>query len=290
MSSILVTGSNGQLGNSIRNISGQLRNVNFLFHDIDTLDLTRQDKVDEFFNQHHPDFVVNCAAYTAVDKAENDEENAFKINADVPAFLTETCAKYNSKLIHISTDYVFDGHTWLPYRETDAPNPRSVYGKSKLAGEQKVMAYDQSIIIRTAWLYSAIGNNFLKTILRIGKENDEIRIVADQAGSPTSANDLAKAILSIINQSLEDEKSYHPGIFHFTNEGICSWYDFACEIIRITNLKCNVIPIETKEYPLPAERPSYSVLNKSKIKELYNLKIENWRDSLQRVLSEHNSL
>ncbi len=286
---ILVTGSNGQLGQSIRNISGQLPGTRFLFHDVDTLDLTRYDEVTTFFQDNRPDFVVNCAAYTAVDKAESDQDTAYKINADIPAFLAETCAKYQSKFIHISTDYVFDGQTWIPYRETDTPNPQSVYGKSKLAGEQKVMLYNQSTIIRTAWLYSGTGSNFLKTILRIGRENKEIKVVADQVGSPTSAIDLAKIVLAIIKQTIEDESSYHPGIFHFTNEGICSWYDFACEIIRISRLNCHVIPIETKDYPLPAHRPPYSVLNKTKIKELYNLNIANWRDSLLEVLSEHNT-
>ena len=287
---ILVTGSNGQLGQSILKFSEQLTDVQFLFHDVDTLDLTRYDEVTKFFKENRPGVVVNCAAYTAVDKAESDRENAFRINAEVPAFLAKTCAQYQSKLIHISTDYVFNGQTWIPYRETDTPNPQSVYGESKLAGEQKVLQYAQSTIIRTAWLYSSLGSNFMKTILRIGKENDEIRVVADQTGSPTSASDLAKAVLAIIQQTLDNESSYHPGIFHFTNEGICSWYDFASEIIRITRLNCHVIPIETKDYPLPARRPFYSVLNKTKIKELYHLNIPNWRDSLQEVLSEHNTL
>ena len=226
---------------------------------------------------------MNCAAYTAVDKAENEEEKAFKLNHDIPANLAEAAVSNHAILIHISTDYVFDGTSNYPYKETDRVNPVSAYGRTKLAGEDCVLSGSNNIIIRTSWLYSAHGNNFVKSMLKLGKERDTIGVVFDQVGSPTNASDLAAAILHIIKKIINSGIKYS-SLYHYSNEGICSWYDFAVAIMRFAGLDCNVKPITTDQYPLPARRPVYSVFNKSKIKADFDLVIPHWEESLERAI------
>jgi len=287
MKSVLVTGSKGQLGNEIRVLSNVYKDIEFHFHDIDTLDLTDYKLVEDFFNNYKPHFLINCAAYTAVDKAEKEKELAFRLNAEVPGNLAGICQKFNTKLIHISTDYVFDGKNYRPYKEDDVPNPLSVYAKSKFEGENRILEFNNSIIIRTSWLYASSGNNFIKTILKLCREKNELRVVYDQIGSPTYAVDLANAILKIVNSAITNEKSFIPGIYHYSNEGVCSWFDLAIEIFKIANINCKVYPIESKEYPLPAKRPLYCIMNKEKIKSTYKLEIPHWKDSLETFLKTY---
>jgi len=289
MKKVLVTGSKGQLGREIQLLSGEYKDIEFLFHDIDTLDLTDYLLLEEFFNNNKPCYLVNCAAYTAVDKAEKEKETAFKLNAELPGKLAELCHKFNIKLIHISTDYVFDGMNCRPYNEEDLPNPQSVYALSKYEGEQAILEYSHSIIIRTSWLYSTFGNNFVKTMLGLGESKDKISVVFDQIGTPTYARDLADVILKIINSSVTDDKKFISGIYHYSNEGVCSWYDFAFEIMDIAGNNCKVFPILSELYPQPAKRPLYSVLNKNKIKSAFNIEIPHWKDSLQKYFSDSGS-
>ena len=290
MNNIIVTGSKGQLGSEIEVLSNNYKEYKFFFHDIDTLDLTDYSLLEEFFKNYSPVFLINCAAYTAVDKAEEEKELAFRLNAEVPGKLAELCQKYAAKLIHISTDYVFDGKNYRPYKENDVPNPLSVYAKSKFDGENRILEFNNSIIIRTSWLYSTTGNNFIKTMLKIGKEKKEISVVYDQIGTPTYAADLADAILKIIHSAVTSEKNFVPGIYHYSNEGVCSWYDLAVEIFRTAGIDCKVRPIESKEYPLPAKRPLYSILNKNKIKSTFKLEIPNWKDSLGKFFRTYKSI
>ena len=271
---ILVTGSNGQLGQCLANCMDK---GNTIFADKQTLDITDRNAVLNFVRDNNIDTIVNCAAYTAVDKAESEPELARKINVDGPLNLASTGAK----LIHVSTDYVFDGKSNVPYTPKDKTNPVSVYGKTKRNGEIAVEASAKIYaIIRTQWLYSEFGKNFAKTMQTLGATKDTLNVVADQVGTPTYAGDLAMAITKIIPQ-LKPENS---GIYHFSNEGVCSWYDFAHEIMDIQNLKCKVNPIPTSEYPTPATRPHYSVLDKSKIKQVFNIQINHWKESLQQCL------
>ncbi len=281
MTQILITGANGQLGSEIKKIAVNFPGLEFLFTDIVELDITNQGKVAAFLAEHKPVFLVNCAAYTAVDKAEADEKTARLLNATAVSILAEQSAKINCRMIHISTDYVFDGKANRPYSE-DAPiNPQSAYGRTKLEGEQICMKNNpRSMIIRTSWLYSAFGNNFVKAMLRLGNERDELKIVSDQIGSPTNAADLAQAILTIISSVADEQKAFEPGIYHYSNEGIASWYDFTCAIADFAGLPCKVIPISTNEYPLSAPRPEYSVMDKSKIKHTFDIEIPHWKDSL----------
>jgi dTDP-4-dehydrorhamnose reductase len=279
MKSILVTGSNGQLGNEIKLLSKEFQSFSFHFHDIDTLDITNRGELEEVIKSIQPDYIVNCAAYTAVDKAESDSYKAYLINAQASRYLFELSQKLKFKIIHISTDYVFDGTLSRPYIETDLTNPQSVYGKTKLEGEKYYYNYKKAIVIRTSWLYSVYGNNFVKTMRRLGNEKSELGVVFDQVGSPTNAADLADAILHIIKAS-----SFVSGIYHYSNEGVCSWFDFATEIMRLSGLKCVVKPIESKDFPQTARRPNYSVFNKAKIKSVYKLQIPWWKDSLQKCI------
>ncbi|UCH14330.1 MAG: dTDP-4-dehydrorhamnose reductase [Bacteroidales bacterium] len=290
MNNILITGSKGQLGSEIEILSNKYKKFRFLFHDIDTLDLTDYSRVEEFIKNNKPLFAVNCAAYTAVDKAETNKELAFRLNAEVPGKLAGLCQKYGARLIHISTDYVFDGKNYRPYKESDVPNPLSVYAQSKFDGENRILEFNNSIIIRTSWLYSVRGNNFVKTILKIGKKKEEIRVVYDQVGSPTYAADLADAVLKIINSAVSSENNFIPGIYHYSNEGVCSWYDLAVEAFRIADIDCKVRPIESKDYPVPAKRPLYSVMNKNKIKSTFKLEIPHWKASLDKFFETYNSI
>ncbi|MFV0418462.1 MAG: dTDP-4-dehydrorhamnose reductase [Dysgonomonas sp.] len=284
---ILITGANGQLGNEIRRISTyHENNFKFFFTDITELDITDLNAVEEFIKENNIDYIVNCAAYTAVDKAEDDVERCYKINRDAIINLGIAATNNKVKLIHISTDYVFDGTATRPYTETDKVNPKSVYGKSKLEGEvglQKVCP--DSIIIRTAWLYSIYGNNFVKTMIKLGKERDSLNVVADQTGTPTNAVDLAQAIIRILDFS--DANSFEAGTYHYSDEGVTNWYDFTLMIHEYAEITgCKVNPITTEQYPTKAIRPKYSVLDKSKIKRTFNISIPKWEESLNICIKE----
>lgn len=270
----LVVGANGQLGNELRLLLGDKAE----YVDRNELDITDKQAVLDFVRPEKYQAVINCAAYTAVDKAEDEPELAEKINRDGPANLALT----GVPLVHVSTDYVFDGQNCVPYTEDDRANPRSVYGVTKLAGEQAVLAVaDTAVIIRTAWLYSEFGNNFVKTMRRLGAERDSLNVVFDQAGTPTYAKDLAQAIVDILPQLSPEVK----GIYHFSNEGVCSWYDFALAIMQKSNLSCKVSPIESSQYPTKALRPSYSVLNKGKIKKTFGIEIRHWKAALDECIN-----
>lgn len=279
---ILVTGANSQLGNELQVIASDYPDHQFLFASKEELNISDEGVLAKYFAAHTPDICINCAAYTAVDQAETDKEQAFLINADAVAILARTCAKNNAQLIHISTDYVFDGTSTQPYKETDKTNPVSVYGSSKLRGEELAMAYCPSaIIIRTAWLYSAFKNNFVKTMLRLMKENKSINVVKDQVGCPTYAADLARAIMQIITSKTGEK---NPGIYHYANAGITNWYAFAVAIKEITGSSCTVNPITTAQYPTAAKRPAYSVLDTTKIKTVFPVSIPEWETSLKKCL------
>ena len=279
---ILVTGAYGQLGSEIKLQTGKYPGLNFFFTDVDSLDITDGEAVQKYFSENKLDAVINCAAYTAVDKAETDQQTAYKINAIAPGILAANAAKSGAMMIHISTDYVFDGNASEPYVETDKVDPQGVYGQTKLEGENKVQQENpDALIIRTSWLYSTFGNNFVKTMLRVGKERGELKVVFDQVGTPTNAADLATIILQIIEKSKLNSKDFVPGIYHFSNEGVTSWYDFALAIFELSGVKCKVVPVVSEEYPTPTKRPHYSVLNKSKIKNTFGIEIPYWRDSLQ---------
>lgn len=277
---ILVTGSNGQLGNELKLLAQIHSELEFLFTDLDELDITSEVSVEKTFSEFSPLWVINCAAYTAVDKAEQEPEKAMMINALAPGILAKAASQINARMMHVSTDYVFDGRNYKPYREDDEKNPLGTYAKSKAAGEESVLKYNaSSIIIRTSWLYSAFGSNFVKTIRRVGLERGELKVVADQIGSPTWANDLAFAILTLIQKDAE------AGLYHYANEGICSWYDFAKAIIEISGIHCRVNPTDTAGYPLPSPRPFYSVFDKSKYIAITQQTIPYWRDSLKKCIA-----
>lgn len=278
---VLVTGSKGQLGSEIQTIASLYPQISFIFTDIDDLDICDENAVDNFFNLQKFDYVINCAAYTAVDYAEIEKDSCYAINETAVGNLARAASNHNVKFIHISTDYVFNGKSFIPYTEGMDVFPSSVYGKSKLAGEILLTSIlPDSVIIRTSWLYSSYGNNFVKTMLKLGKDRDELKVIFDQIGTPTYAADLAYAILKIVCSS-----NFISGIYHYSNEGVCSWYDFAICIFKISNIKCRVEPIESKDYPAKTPRPHYSVLNKRKIKETYKLNIPHWEDGLRRCLA-----
>ena len=280
MKNILITGSNGQLGNEIRAWANQYCSFRFFFTDIEELDICNLQAVRNFMAENRIDYIVNCAAYTAVDKAEDDSELCFKVNRDAVENLGQAGKEFGAKIIHVSTDYVFDGTNHRPYTETDPICPASVYGKSKAEGERALMnVCPDSIIIRTSWLYSGFGNNFMKTMIRLGKERDALNVVFDQIGTPTYARDLASCILQILEFSEVD--SFKPGIYHYSNEGVCSWYDFTLSIHKYAGITdCKVSPIEGKDFPAKAPRPHYSVLNKKKIKDSFGISIPHWEESL----------
>lgn len=276
---ILITGANGQLGSEFKEIKKSGSQHEFYFTDIADLDITSYVAVTNYIKDNKIDTIVNCAAYTAVDKAENDIELAEKVNAYGPQVIAKSAKKNNCKFIHISTDYVFDGSKNTPYTEDDPHSPLGVYGKTKHRGEQAVISSgSEAIIIRTSWLYSSFGNNFVKTMMKFGKERDSLSVIFDQIGTPSYARDLARAIMTILNSNKKlDSKGK---IYHFSNHGVASWYDFAVNIMQIADIKCKVLPIETKDYPTKAVRPFYSVLNKSKIIKDFNVEIPYWKDSL----------
>ena len=280
---ILVTGSNGQLGSEIKELSASY-DYNFFFTTKEDLDITSEDKILNFIKNNNINTIINCAAYTAVDMAESEQESADLVNRKAIKKLAKISKEKNVKLVHISTDYVFDGKNFKPYCEEFQTNPNSVYGQTKLDGELEMLKINpyNSIIIRTSWVYSSYGNNFVKTMLKLGKDRDELGVIFDQVGTPTYARDLAKTILDILpnvsNKKVE--------IYNYSNEGVLSWYDFAKEIMRMAKLNCKINPIETFQYPTPALRPHYSLLNKSKIKKDFNITIPYWKDSLDECLKK----
>lgn len=282
MSTILVTGANGQLGNEMRNLSSTDPANRYLFTDVQELDITDLARVQAFLSENTVDYIVNCAAYTAVDKAESDIELCRKINAFAVENLAKASAAIGARMIHVSTDYVYSGTHYMPYVESDAVAPTSVYGVTKLEGEQLLLAANPaSVILRTSWLYSPYGNNFVKTMLRLGREREKLSVVFDQIGTPTYAADLAAAIVAILNAP-----EFIPGIYNFSDEGVCSWYDFTLTIHRMAGIDtCRVSPIDTADYPSAATRPFYSVMNKKKIKATYGVEIPHWEESLQKCIA-----
>ena len=282
MKNILITGANGQLGNEMRVLSEENKEYTYFFTDVAELDICNEQSVMDFVKANHIQVIVNCAAYTAVDKAEENIEFCTKLNADAVGYLAKAAEANQAEFIQISTDYVFDGTAHTPYRETVPTCPNSVYGSTKLAGEQNALTLcSRAMVIRTAWLYSTFGNNFVKTMIRLGKERDSLGVIFDQIGTPTYARDLARTIYAAIRQGVT------PGVYHFSNEGVCSWYDFTKAIHRLAGIKdCKVNPLHTEEYPTPAKRPHYSVLDKTKIKNTYHIEIPYWMDSLQSCIAQ----
>lgn len=285
---ILVTGSNGQLGSSLHHLA-EHNNNQFFFYDLPELDITKLESINQKVVEHNIEVIINCAAYTAVDKAETDSELAALVNIKGTEMLAISSKKHNILFIHISTDYVFNGNACSPYKESDATSPTGVYGRTKWQGEEKIRESGCShIIIRTSWLYSCYGHNFIKTMLHLGSTKEMLGVVFDQTGTPTCAHDLAAAILHILQQV--DIKSGYASTYHYSNEGCCSWYDFATAIMDIAELPCRVNPIETSAYPTAATRPPYSVLNKSKIKQDFNLQIPHWRASLKKCIQQYEEM
>lgn len=274
---ILITGCNGQLGNEMQLLEKDNAQHTFFNTDVHRLDITDQQAVDAFVAENAIDCIVNCAAYTAVDRAESNKEACTTLNTVAPAYLAAAVERRGGAMVQVSTDYVFNGTAFVPYREGDTPSPDTVYGSTKLAGELGVTKFcNRTMIVRTAWLYSTFGNNFVKTMLRLGREKTELGVVFDQVGTPTYARDLAVAIMAAINKGIV------PGVYHFSNEGVCSWYDFAKAVHRMAGITtCHVRPLHTSEYPTPANRPHYSVLDKTKIKETYGIEIPHWEESLK---------
>ena len=284
MKNILITGANGQLGNEMRVLSAENKEYTYFFTDVAELDICDAQAILGFVKANDINVIVNCAAYTAVDQAEDNVELCTKLNADAVGYLAQAAEANGAEFIQISTDYVFDGTAHLPYQETEPTCPNSVYGSTKLTGEQNALTLcSRSMVIRTAWLYSTFGNNFVKTMIRLGKERDTLGVIFDQIGTPTYARDLARAIFVAIRQGVV------PGVYHFSNEGVCSWYDFTKTIHRLAGITtCNVKPLHTSEYPTKAKRPHYSVLDKSKIKATYDLKVPYWMDSLEECIKALN--
>ncbi|MBU3915054.1 dTDP-4-dehydrorhamnose reductase [bacterium] len=281
MMKILVTGAKGQLGRALIECSRQTSNKEWVFIDVEELDLTEKDQVDRYIRKIKPTWIINTAAYTKVDQAESDSKRAFKINASAVKTIADAALEVNASLLHISTDFVFDGKKSSPYAETDITAPLSVYGQSKREGE--VFAEKSGVpgvIIRTSWLYGSRGENFVETMLRLGKEKKEIGVVSDQIGTPTWADDLAKAIMTIV----EDYQKKEMSLFHYSSAGVASWYDFAHAVIEYSGCNCRIKPIKTIEYPLPAQRPTYSVLDTSKIQKEFKIEIPHWRDSLKQYI------
>ena len=278
---ILVTGSNGQLGKELKGVASLFPQFDFIFLSREDLPIHHFELVRNFFKGNHPQYLINCAAYTAVDRAETERDLAFRVNAEAVGILAAVCKEYNTSFIHISTDYVFDGTATVPYKEDSPTNPQSVYGASKLEGEKQAIKLNpDSIIIRTAWVYSEFGKNFVKTMLKLLSEREEINVINDQVGSPTYAADLAAAIMKVIT-----DENWQPGIYNYSNEGMISWFDFAVVIKEAAGLTCKVNPISTTQYPTPAKRPAWSVLDKTKIQQTFGIKPPNWKESLITCLS-----
>ncbi len=285
---VLVTGANGQLGQSLQFVARNYPTIHFVFCSSSDLDITNKQNCQAVFSKYKPNYCINTAAYTAVDKAENEHQKAQFINAIGAKNLAEVCNDFNTTLLHVSTDFVFDGNAHIPYTENDLPNPTGVYGQTKLDGEKAIQeTFDKYFIIRTSWVYSQFGNNFMKTMLRLASERDSLSVVNDQIGTPTNAIDLAEVLLTIINKcqtelvEVQQPTTKNYGIYNFSNEGQCSWYDFAKKIFEINKIKIDLQPIPTSSYPTPAKRPNYSVLDKSKIKKAFGVEIKSWENSLK---------
>jgi dTDP-4-dehydrorhamnose reductase len=282
---ILVTGSNSQLGKELKILADHYPQYRFVFASREDLKIHHYGLVENYFFATKPQYCINCAAYTAVDKAENEKEVAMLVNGEAVGNLAAVCKKYQTKLIHISTDYVFDGESEVPYKENDPTHPINTYGESKLEGEQLCMKEDKdAIIIRTSWVYSSFGHNFVKTMIRLMNERTELNVVVDQIGSPTYAANLAEVILTIIHNDQLSIFKWTPGIYHYSNEGKVSWYDFAVAISDLIGSKAKLHPISTAEFPTPAKRPRFSLLNKEKIKNTYQISIPDWKDSLKKCI------
>ncbi|MFV8345489.1 dTDP-4-dehydrorhamnose reductase [Flavobacterium sp. ZB4P13] len=278
---VLVTGANGQLGQSLQFIAENYPQIDFVFCDSKTVDITQKDAMELFFTKVKPDFCINTAAYTAVDKAESEPEKAFEINVIGARNLAEVCRDFKTKLIHVSTDFVFDGAKKTPYTADDITNPQSVYGQTKLDGEKAIQkTLDEYFIVRTSWVFSPFGNNFMKTMLRLASEKESLSVVDDQIGTPTNAVDLANILVQIIVHTSKNSEINTYGVYNFSNEGQCSWFDFAHKIFEINSIKIHLKPIPTSSYPTPAERPKYSVLDKSKIKRIFNIEIRAWDETI----------
>lgn len=285
MKTVLVTGGDGQLALCIKSEAKSIEGVKFIYKNSSELDITSKEKLATFFSDNGIDYCINCAAYTGVDAAENNIEKAFKINSEAVRNLAEVCKNNNTVLIHISTDFVFDGSSTNPYKEMDSPNPQNVYGKSKLEGEKEIESIlKEHFIIRTSWLYSEYGNNFMKTMLRLGVDNTNLNVVDDQKGSPTYAIDLATFILKII-----ETHSNKFGVYHYCNQGETSWYEFAKEIFNLGDIHIDLKPISTLEYPTPAKRPKYSVLDTTKVQNTFSITIPKWNESLEKALKVYSS-
>ena len=281
---VLITGANGQLGSEFKQLAEESA-YKFVFCDIEEMDLSNKDSIIDFLNKNPVDFIISAGAYTNVDGAENDVELAKLVNGVAPGIIAEFCRKNSTRLIHISTDYVFDGEFSTPIKEEATPNPKSVYGVTKLLGEKAItQSLDNYYIIRTSWVYSNFGKNFVRTMLRLGAEKEQLAVVCDQIGTPTYAGDLASMILNIVKEV--NSGNDQPGIYNFSNEGVCSWYDFASEIMKLLELGCKVIPVNSDQFPTVAARPNFSVLDKSKIKKQFNIKIEHWSDRLLTCLEK----
>lgn len=285
MVAVLVTGGNGQLGHALRKKAVAFTGMDVHFFTSSELDITDPDAIEKAFSEFHPDYIVNTAAYTAVDKAESEPETAFAINAEGVGNLAQACRKHNAVLLHVSTDFVFRGDKDFPYSEEDETDPQGVYGSSKLEGEKKAATWEKHFIIRTSWVYSEFGTNFMKTMLRLGHERDTLGVVDDQMGTPTNANDLAEAMLSIIEK--HSKSAVQPyGIYNYSNQGQCSWYEFAGKIFEKSGTDIALRRISTSEYPTPARRPPFSVLSKDKIQKAFGLEIKSWQESLSGLLDK----
>lgn len=282
---IVVTGSNGQLGNELKELASSYSQVQFAFFNREEFSINDKSRIEKIFEEHQPSYFINCAAYTAVDKAESEQELANEINGTAVGLLALTCKQYGTKFIHVSTDYVFNGKASSPLKEEDTVDPVNAYGASKLLGEQLALQNNpESIIIRTSWVYSFYGKNFVKTMMRLMNERENIGVVNDQIGSPTYAADLAKAIMQIITSG-----KWKSGIYNFSNEGVISWFDFASEIKQLTHFNCIINSLTTEQFPTPAKRPKYSVLDKSKIQQTFSIQLKDWKESLQACIEKINS-
>jgi dTDP-4-dehydrorhamnose reductase len=285
MAKILITGANGQLGSELKVVSKNYFGHDFIFTDLEELDITDPENTATFIKNTRPDWIINCASYNQVDKAEGDYDNAFMVNVSAVRNISGAIKDTTCRFIHFSSDYVFDGNSAIPYSEFSIPNPLSAYGRSKLEGEKAALTHYGTMVIRTSWLYSSFGNNFVKTIIRLARENKTLRVVSDQTGTPTYAADLAEAIMYIIAGVIRNQIAFNAGIYNYSNDGSCSWYEFALAIVEEGGIDCSVQPVSTKEYQSVAIRPSFSVLNKAKIRENYNLNITPWRESLKKCIS-----
>lgn len=292
MKKVLVTGANGQLGKELRFLSKERDDFDFIFTDSTELDITNSEQIEFFFEKNNVDFIINCAAYTQVNKAEEDKDRAFLLNTVSVDFLIDAAIKYKATLIQISTDYVFDGEKNTPYNEEDINFPLNTYGETKLESEKLILyATDlNAFIIRTSWLYSSFGSNFVKTMLKLGEEKEEINVVFDQIGTPTYARDLGRALLKIMEKTETKQKNKSQEIYHFSNEGVASWYDFAKEIFRNKNINCKVNPVNTSFFNYAAKRPAFSVLDKAKIKKEFGMEIPHWAESLKEMLKEQEEI